>query len=119
VIVSVWTDVLLLGNLSNIKQRMKNAVEYAISEGGRIFLSESGTDFSTLIHDVVKEYPDAIHMPIDKKEIEEKSIYGMLYKRYPSVKAYLYDKADLTIVFESADDVVVGDFSKAAVRVKI
>ena len=118
-IVSVWTNVLLLGNLDSLKQRMKNAVEYAISEGGRIFLSESGTDFSSLIHDVVKEYPDAIHMPIDRKEIEQKSISDMSCKRKFSLKSSLCDKADLMIVFESTDGVGIGDFSKTAVRIKI
>ena len=118
-IVSVWTNVLLLGNLDSLKQRMKNAVEYAISEGGRIFLSESGTDFSTLIHDVVKDYPDSIHMPIDKNKIEDKSISDTTYKRHPSVKAYLYDKADFIIVFETGDSMEVGGFSKTSVHVKI
>ena len=116
-IVSVWPNILLLGNFQNIKKHIRNAVEYAISEGGRMFLSESGTEFADMLGEVLKEYPDVIHAPVDKKDLEAESVFVGSTSREISLKSYLSEKADFVIIIDSKD--TVGEFPKTTLRIKI
>ena len=118
-IVSVWSNLPLLENQSKIKKHLKNAVEYAISEGGRMFLSEAGTEFSALFEEIMEEYQDVVYMPVDKTEAESSAYCDMSYHRKSSVKSYLSDKADIVIVIETRENIISKEFPKTTLRIKI
>ena len=65
---------------------------------------------------------DIIHMPVKySEEIVLKTSPDISYGRSPSdkVKAYLADKADIVIILEKKDSIVVRGLPKTTLRVKI
>ena len=114
-IVSAWSMLPVSENQSRIKKHLKNAIEYSISEGGRVFLSEAGTEFTALLGEVIKEYDDLVHMPVEySDEILSKIGADMVHSRRPSdrVRAYISEKADLVIIFESKESIAIRGLPK-------
>ncbi len=109
-----------------IKQRLKNAILYAVSEGGKIFLSEAGTDLSKLCAEVIKEVSSKTfpltHIPVHSDEVSERSNSSEIeYAQSPSKKlrAYLKGKADLIIILSTEDNIIARQLSKNTLYVKI
>lgn len=125
-IVSAWSTLPLTVNKNTIKKHLINAIEYAALEGGRIFLSESGTEFSELLGEVIDEYnfkvKDLIHMPVEySDEILSKIDKTMSNSRRPSdrLRQYITEKADIVIILESRESIAIRGLPKTTLRIKI
>ncbi len=121
-IVSAWSMIPISEKRSIVKKHLQNAVEYAISEGGRVFLSEKGTDFTSLLGEVIGEYSETVHMHIEySDDILSKIGSDMIHSRRPTdvVRSYMTDKADLVIIFEPKDSIAIRGLTKTTLRIKI
>ena len=118
-IVSVLTGYLHEYDKSKIKVQIENAVLYAISEGGKIFLYQSESELASVISSVIKAvsktHPDITYMSVENKEKENKEVY--VQKSFS--KTYLLEKADILIVLEAKESVVNYTIPQTTLRIKI
>ncbi len=118
-IVSVVTGYLSEYDKSKVKVQIENAVLYAISEGGKIFLYQSESELASVISSVIKAVsktnPDITYMAVENKQNESKEEYV----RKSSSKIYLLEKADILLVLESKESVTNYAVPKTTLRIKI
>lgn len=122
-IVSFWISPMTNMNKNKLKRHIENAVKYAACEGGKIFLSEAGTQFASLLGEVIKEvsekYSNISHMPIDNEELLSQQIDTYSEKTSTNLKTYLFEKADIIIIIEPKESIASHAIPKTTLRIKI